>query len=268
MQYVGDNIAMQKGHMNQERKKLRSTRIDSNTVTLEEFFPSQIPTPKRYLVASNLIPHASKHKAFGDLAGQFPFKLSRGHRYIYLLYDHDSNANLVEPVQNRQAQTLAKAWKTLTDRLWQRGHPYSHFVLDNKLSTDLVNVFKKYDIKYECVPPNLHGRNLAESAFQTFKNLLLAGLATCNRPFPIQEWDHLLPQTKMTLNMLRCSRNNPQLSAYSYLFGNYDYNAHPMVPPGTKVMVHSKPNNRKSWEYHGKLGWYVGPSLGGEGTSR
>ena len=34
-----------------------------------------------------------------------------------------------------------------------------------------------------------------------------------------------------------------------------------MVPPGTKVMVHSKPNNRKSWEYHGKLGWYVGPSL-------
>ena len=228
---------------------------------VEDFFPSKIPTPKRYLVASSIIPHAPKHKAFGDLTGQFPVKTSRGHRYIYLLYDYDSNAILVEPVQNRQAQTIAKAWKKLTDRLWQQGHPYLHFVLDNELSTNLVNAFKKYDIKYECVPPNLHRRNSAERAIQTFKNHFLAGLATCNPQFPIQEWDRLLPQAEMTSNIIRCSRHNPQLSVYAYLFGTYDYNAHPMVPPGTKVMVHSKPSNRKSWEYHGKLGWYVGPSL-------
>ena len=213
------------------------------------------------MVTSSLVPHYPKYKAYGDLTGQFPFKSSRGNSYIYVLYNHDSNAILVEPVQNRQAQTLAKAWKVLTDRLWQRGHVYTHFVLDNELLNDLKQAFQKYNIKHECVPPNLHWRNSAERAIQTFKHHFLSGLATCNSQFPIQEWDRLLPQAEMTLNMLRRSRNNPQLSAHAYLFGNYDYNAHPMVPPGTKVMVHSKPNNRKSWEYHGKLGWYIGPSL-------
>ena len=159
MQYVGGNITMIKGHMNQERKNLRSTRIESNKIILEDFFPSKLPTTKRYLVTSSLMHHTPNHKAFGDLTGQFPVKSSRGHRYIYLLYDHVSNAILVEPVQNRQAQKIVKAWKKLTDRLWQRGHPYSHFVLDNGLSTDLVNAFKKYNIKYKYVPPKLHRRN-------------------------------------------------------------------------------------------------------------
>ena len=54
---------------------------------------------------------------------------------------------------------------------------------------------------------------------------------------------------------------NPKLSAYAYLFGNYDFNENPLAPPGTKVMVHMKPEQRTSWDPNAKLGWYVGPSL-------
>ena len=78
----------------------------------------------------------------------------------------------------------------------------------------------------------------AEQAIQTFKNHFLAGLATFNKDFPIQEWDCLLLQAEMTLSLLCSSRNNPQLSVYAYLFGHYNYNTHSMDPPGTKFIVH------------------------------
>ena len=35
-----------------------------------------------------------------------------------------------------------------------------------------------------------------------------------------------------------------------------------MAPPRTRVVVHDKPDNCRSWGHHGTLGWYIGPSLG------
>ena len=31
-----------------------------------------------------------------------------------------------------------------------------------------------------------------------------------------------------------------------------------MAPPGTKIIIHRKPNQRKTWDFHGQLGWYIG----------
>ena len=33
------------------------------------------------------------------------------------------------------------------------------------------------------------------------------------------------------------------------------------MPPGTKLIVHSKLDQQKSWDYHGIKGYYVRPSL-------
>ena len=71
--------------------------------------------------------------------------------------------------------------------------------------------------------------------------------------FPIAEWDHLLPQSKMTLNLLRASRINPKLSAYAMLEGQHDYNKVPLALSGAKVIVHAKPSQRKLWDYYGIL---------------
>jgi hypothetical protein len=40
-----------------------------------------------------------------------------------------------------------------------------------------------------------------------------------------------------------------------------DYNATPLGPPGTRVLVHDKPSNRNSWAPHGQDAWYIGPAL-------
>ena len=96
------------------------------------------------------------------------------------------------------------------------------------------------------MPPKIHRRNAAERAIQSFKNHFLAGIATCNPKFPIHEWDRLLQQAEITLNLLRQAQKNTKLSAYSYIFLPYTYNKNPMVPPGTKVIVHKKPSDRLS----------------------
>ena len=90
---------------------------------------------------------------------------------------------------------------------------------------------------------------------------MLASLATCDPDFPIAEWDRGLFQIGLTLNLLRCSRVNPKLSAWAYLYGNYDFNKNPLAPIGTQVLIHLKTDIRASWQNHGKDGWYIGPSM-------
>ena len=118
----------------------------------------------------------------------------------------------------------------------------------------------KYNESFQLVPPHTHRANAAERAIQTFNNHFKAGLASLDPDFPVAEWDRLLEQAFLTLNLLRSARVNPSLSAYAYLFENFNFNATPLAPPGTKVVVHSKPGNRASWDANGKEGWYIGHS--------
>lgn len=74
-------------------------------------------------------------------------------------------------------------------------------------------------------------------------------------------WDELIPQACITLNLLRASRINPKLSAYAQVFGQFSYSSTPLAPPGTHVLVHEKPNKRKTWAPHAIDAWYLGPSM-------
>ena len=77
----------------------------------------------------------------------------------------------------------------------------------------------------------------------------------------IREWDRLILQANITLNLLRSSRINPNLLEYTYIFGIFNFNKTPLAPPGTKVVIHKKSKQRGLWAYHGVTGWYIGPSL-------
>jgi hypothetical protein len=135
------------------------------------------------------------------------------------------------------------------------------WVLDNETSSTLKMAMKKKETNFQLVPPHMHRANAAERAIQTFKNHFKAGLASVDPAFPVAEWDRLLQQAFLTLNLLRPARANPKLSAYAYIHGQFDFNKTPLAPPGTKVLVHAKPNNRASWDPNAKEGWYIGPSM-------
>ena len=134
-------------------------------------------------------------------------------------------------------------------------------VLDNEFSADLKTAFDEHKLSYQLVTPHKHKNNLAERAIQTWKSHFKAGLAGTDPDFPMAEWDRLIHQSNITLNLLRSSRVNPKLSAYAYIHGPFNFLSTPMAPPGTKVIVHTHPDKRASWELNGQHGWYVGPAL-------
>ena len=85
-----------------------------------------------------------------------------------------------------------------------------------------------------------YSQNAVERAITIFKDHFLEGLESVNPPFPPHLWDCLIEQAEITVNFLRMLKINPSLSAYIYIGGNYNFNAHPMAPPGTAVILHKK----------------------------
>ena len=49
----------------------------------------------------------------------------------------------------------------------------------------MKRVFTNSDIAFQLVPPNLHRTLTAERAIGTFKDHLIAGLASCDPDFPL-----------------------------------------------------------------------------------
>ena len=80
----------------------------------------------------------------------------------------------------------------------------------------IKKTIKIYNGNYQLAPPHQHRQNAAETAVKTVKKHLLSGLATCHKEFPITEWDRLLPQAELTLNLLRNSRVKTHLSAWAF----------------------------------------------------
>ena len=112
----------------------------------------------------------------------------------------------------------------------------------------------------EMVPPGCHQQNAAEVAIRNFKAHFLSVLAGMAESFPLHLWDRLLPQTKITLNLLRQSNATLTASAYAHLAGPFNYNKMPLAPMGCKVQIHEKTDKRGTWLYHSVDGWYLATS--------
>ena len=188
-----------------------------------------------------------------DLTGRFPFPSSRGNEYILIVYHYDSNA--------RRAAHIRDAFIQANDQLRSRGVKPKIYLLDNEISGEFKKALTKHKLTYQLAPPHQHRHNAAEKGIQTFKDHFIAGLSSTHPKFPISEWDRLIEQATIILNLLCNARSNPALSAYAFLYGTYDFNKAPMAPPGTQVVVHEKPSQRATWAPHGIDGWYVGPAL-------
>lgn len=245
--HLKPTMATAKGHMDQEHQNVQSTNITEQT------------TDSDHLAASVISWH-DLSKTYSDQTGRFPVPSCQGNNYIFVLYHYNANGILVHPLKNRSGPEIAQAWSQCTAIFNNTALKPDIHIMDNECSNDIKQAFKQHNITYQLVPPHMHRRNAAERAIRTFKNHFIAGLATCDPEFPLRAWDLLLPQAQLTLNLLRTSRINPALSAHQILFGNYNFNATPIAPPGTKVLVHEKPDQRASFAPHGITGWYVGPA--------
>ena len=109
-------------------------------------------------------------------------------------------------------------------------------VLGNKVSDNTKNhIHDTCKFNMELVPLGCHQRNTAEVAIHNFKAHFLSVLAGVAGGFPPSLWDRLLPQTKITINLILKSNATPNVLAYAHLSGPFDYNKMLLPSMGCKA---------------------------------
>ena len=105
------------------------------------------------------------HKMYTDQTGHFPTTSYRGMQYVLVLYEPtESNAILVEPMQNRTSGKMLAAYQTLVNILKKAGIEPKLHILDNECSAKFKEAIRKNVGNFQLVPPNDHRQNVAEKA--------------------------------------------------------------------------------------------------------
>ncbi len=241
----------QKGYMKKQRQNIRSTRVKETPAETENDSP---PTVQKKEHDLNIRMFNAEETMHTNQTGCFPANSSSGNKYIMVLVDIDGNYIDTEPTKDQTEGSMIKAYLMLWTRITasKSVRPKTH-VLDN----EALEAFKKEirkNCKIQLVPPIT---NLAEKAIQMFKNHFKAIIAGVDDSFQMMLWDKLLPQTILTLNLLRQSNVTPTVSAYAYINGPFDYNAMPLAPMGCTVQLHESTNRRITWAEDSIDGWYL-----------
>jgi len=243
-------VATYMGHLDQTRQEHFSTKHNSRDLYIKVLDDVQAPT----------IPHRPS-TVYSDPTGRFITKSSQGNNYILVIFDTDSNYIFAEPMPSRSANQILQAYDKVHTLLTSRGIRPTLHVMDNEISDLLKSYITRNQSQYQLVAPNQHRANAAERAIRTFKNHCISTLCSCDPNFPMHLWDRLLEQAVITFNLLRTSTINNRLSAYAQLHGTFNFDATPLGPTGTKVIIHEKPQQRGTRAPHGVEGWYIGPSM-------
>jgi hypothetical protein len=93
-----------------------------------------------------------------------------------ILYDYDSTAILAQPIKDRTATELLKAFQVMEQELEARGLKPKLMKLDNEASKLLKTYLYQQYITFQLVPPYSHRLNSAVRAIISFKDHLIAGL--------------------------------------------------------------------------------------------
>ena len=261
--HTPNSISTAKGHVNQQRQGIKSTKKETILPLLPEddSFPASDTPNNRTNACYAAVIEPTTSKVFSDQTGKFIIPSSTGSNYLFLLCDYDSNSTHAEPMPSKSAKAHVNAHSKVHNQLVKAGLRLQLHTLDNECSNLLKQHITDNGSKIQTTPAGIHRRNATERAIQTFKNHLIAGLCSTDPHFPLHLWDQLIPQCTLTLNMLRGSRINPCLSAHAQVYGQYDFMATPIAPPGIHVAAHEKPHERGTWAPKGKDGWYIGPEL-------
>ena len=101
-------------------------------------------------------------RTYSDLTGHFIVPSSQGNKYIFILYDHDSNTIHAEPMRDQHAATILTAYKKLYDLLFLCCKCPQLHILDNECSNALKDYINDEGTDYQLIPPGMHRHNTTE----------------------------------------------------------------------------------------------------------
>ena len=106
--------------------------------------------------------------------GKFPITLSRGHKYIFVFYNYDTNTINGIAIKSRNTTDICGAWQKSYKLLKSHGEAPNIHILNNKCSREMKTIFKEAQVDHQLVPSHIHRRNAAERAIRTYENNLIA----------------------------------------------------------------------------------------------
>jgi hypothetical protein len=162
--------------LNQQRHNARTTKVkDPKVIMTEPDLGHGIKT--QFIYASTI----DAGQIYTDQTGRFPVVSSKGNKYIMVLYDYYSNSILAQPIKDRTAPELLKAFQVMEQELVARGLKPKLMKLDNGASKLLKMYLHQQNITFQFVPPYSHRRNSAERAIRSFKDHLISGLCSTDK---------------------------------------------------------------------------------------
>ena len=133
-----------------------------------------------------------------------------------IAYNCKANLIIAEPFASRKDNHRLLAYEKIMRRLLNNELTVDLQILDNEASAEYKQaITEKWKVNYQLVRPNPHQSNAAERAIRTFKAHFPSILADVAPDPPRNLWDLLLPQTELTLNLLRRATIDPSRSAWS-----------------------------------------------------
>jgi hypothetical protein len=163
--HLSKSTSTTKGHLNQQRQNAKTTKVkDPQVIMTEPDLDQGIKT--QYVYSATI----DAGQIYTDQTGRFPVVSSKGNKYIMILYDYDSNAILAQPIKDRTAPELLRAFQVMEQELVARGLTPKLMKLDNEASTLLKMYLHQQNITFQLVPPYSHRRNAAERAIRSFKD--------------------------------------------------------------------------------------------------
>ena len=162
------------GHLKLIRKIIRSTQpkpvppptiprstvhnIDVNVVDTKDLASN--PELKN-LIASN---PELKNLIATDLPVRYPIISARGHKYIFVMYDFDTNYINAIPITSRKSCELVRGFTECYDSLKNNSLPTRLLHLDNEVSHEFIATIDQNRLAYQLASPGDHRLNEAERA--------------------------------------------------------------------------------------------------------
>jgi hypothetical protein len=229
-----------KGHLNQTRKNVGSTKVKATP--LETWDTSHLHGKKVRIVYTQT--YMVGKTMFSNQTGQLPIRSLCGNKHIRVMVEIDSNAILVEPMKNRKYAKMIRAYNAFLLQLKRVNIIPKKHVIDNKVSENMKNnICDTCKLDMELVPPGCHRHNAAEVTIHNFKAHFLGILASVGNSFPPNLWDQLLSQTQITINLIQQSNATPNVLAYAHISKPFDYKKSHSLQCDVRPRYMRKPTN-------------------------
>ena len=142
-----------KGHLRQDQKNVRSTKITSPTTPISNPpVMTTLPLPLQYPGVQTQMAYLQTVEFTGkvstDQTGSFTVTSYRSSKYLMVLYDHDSNAILAEPLTSCSERELLRATCVFHSYLSARGLTPQYQKIDNECPGGLKQFLRDSSVNF------------------------------------------------------------------------------------------------------------------------